>query len=228
MTAPPPPPGAYPYGQPPHGGQPYGPPGMPPQGGGYGYPGGQPPQGQPPYGQPGMPPQGQPPYGQPPYGQPPYGQQPGMPPHGQQGMPPQAQPYGYQGQPGMPPQGGYPGPPAPPPPSGPSTWTKIKTIGGAVVLVVGGGLMLWGYLDRDDSKEVEVSDCLRNTGSESSPEIEKLDCSDPKAEYKVLDKLDGTSLDFGCRDATGWNGVSYSQRKSRGGGSFVLCLGPVK
>lgn len=203
MSAPPPPQGG-PYGN--QG------PGMPPQGG-YGYPG--PPGGQPPYGQP--PYQGQP-YGQqPPYGQPPYGApQGGQPPY-------QGQPYG---QPGMPPQGGYPGPSAPPSQPGTSPLKKLKKIGTGIVLVLGSGILLFSCLTQDDSRDVAVGDCLRNTGTDDSPDIEKLDCTDPKATHKVLKKIKNASLDYGCREVEGWNGTSYRQSKKRD--SFVLCLGPAK
>lgn len=199
MSVPPPPQGGNPFGQ--QGGQPYAQPG-PPQGGpppqgGYGYPG--PPQGgQPPHGQPQ--PGQQPPYGQPPHGQQPY---PGQPP--------------YQGQQ----QYGQPGPPPKK-----SPWKKIKTIATVIVAVVGLSLAAYSFFDKDDAKDVAVGDCLKNAGSDTDPDIKKLDCSDSDATHKVLKKADNTSSHLTCNSVEGWNGMAYTQKKS--GDSFVLCLGPAK
>ncbi|GJF28473.1 hypothetical protein KNE206_11730 [Kitasatospora sp. NE20-6] len=121
-----------PYGQPPYGGAPQPQPG-------YGYPQ----QPAPPYGAPQPPP----PYGapqqqpQPGYGYPqqqpaaPYGGQPGYP---QAPVPQQQQPYGA--------PGGYP----PPAPRKSNSGLVIALVIGAVVLV-GGGLAVWGLSTGDDT-----------------------------------------------------------------------------
>ncbi|MBU7597789.1 hypothetical protein JGS22_009195 [Streptomyces sp. P38-E01] len=164
----------------------------------------------------------------------PYGGQPGQPPQG--GMPPQGGGYGYPQQGGQPPYGqpyGQPGAPqggipGQQPPQQSSPWEKfkkIKTIVVGIVVVAGLSLAAYGFLTKDDAEDVAAGDCLRNTGSNSEPDIEKLDCSDSEATHKVLKKIEGSSLSFSCNSVEG-TVTSYTQQKK--GDSFVLCLGPAK
>lgn len=114
------------------------------------------------------------------------------------------------------------------PPQQSSPWEKfkkIKTIVVGIVVVAGLSLAAYGFLTKDDAEDVAAGDCLRNTGSNSEPDIEKLDCSDSEATHKVLKKIEGSSLSFSCNSVEG-TVTSYTQQKK--GDSFVLCLGPAK
>jgi hypothetical protein len=168
----------------------------PPQPGPYGAPGG----GQPP-----------PPYGQQP---PPYTQQP--PPYGQQPTGPQDYPAGQQDYPtGQQPE--YP--PAPPgQPVRKSSKKKIWLIVGIVVvaLVVGGVLV--SLLNKNSASKAEAGDCIKvNSATNTSADVEKIDCNDKVAVFKVAKKLGNDTDQCPTPD--------YEKYTQRGGGSnFALCL----
>ncbi|MEU1822927.1 hypothetical protein ABZ502_10840 [Streptomyces abikoensis] len=160
-------------------------------------------------------PQGGAPYGQQPpapYGQPgPYGQQPGQP------APP---PYGQQ-------PGGWGGAPTPPP--APSKGKKIgKKIGSIVlsVLVLTGIYIAKHMITDDDTTVLEVGDCLQNKGTNSKPDIKKVDCTDSKASHKVLKKVDGSTLyPLACNNVEGTTAaLTWEERADK----FTLCLGDNK
>jgi len=198
----------------------YPPPGGPQ--GPYGPPQGQPPQGQP-YGQrpPQTPPGGQP-YGAPPPQGQPYG-----------GPPPQGQPYGGPGGPGGPgPQGpggpagpggappvGYATPPPPPPGAKPKNTGKIiKIVLGVVVIGVIAvvAIINWGTAPSSS----KVGDCIKvNSVSVTDADVEKVDCNDPKATYKVAATFDDSSAK--CPGDTESDYVSYTES---GRGDLTLCL----
>ncbi|MFF4405161.1 hypothetical protein ACMATS_19275 [Streptoverticillium reticulum] len=173
-----------------------------------------------PYAQPPQAPYGAPPQGpyaqQPPQG--PYGQQPPQGPYGQQ--PPG--PYGQQPPPGP---YGQPGgfPQAPMPPQAPSRSPK-KVIRNIVVPVIALVVVVGGWLfgKSDDTTKLAVGDCLQNTGSSSSPSIKKLPCTDSKATYKVLKKIDGFTLaSLACSNVEGaTSALTWKERSNR----FTLCL----
>ncbi|MBB1242793.1 hypothetical protein GL263_04275 [Streptomyces durbertensis] len=177
-----------------------------------------PPQGGNPYGQPGPHQPGPLQPGVPPHGTPPHGQ-PGMPPQGQPGMHPQGPPT--QGMPGQGIPGGYPGAPVPQPP-------KKKNKAGIIIAAILVPLALIGVLiavfGGDDSKQLEVGDCLRNKGSDSSPDLERLDCDNSEATHKVLKKVNGITGSFACTSAQGTEAVFTLQEGST---RFTLCLGPA-
>jgi hypothetical protein len=203
-----PPPGGPqgPYGPPPGGGQPYGqrPPQTPPGGQPYGGP---PPQGPPPGGQPygGPPPQGAP-YGGGPggssgaYGPPPGG--PGGPAGG--GAPPAA----------------YPTPPPPPPaPVGKktSTGTIIKVVLGVVVIGVVAvfAIINWGK----SASSSEVGDCIK-VNNTTTADVEKIDCNDPSASYKVAYTSDETGAS--CPEPKDFY-VYYTETGGKGS-DLLLCM----
>ncbi|ELS54689.1 LppU/SCO3897 family protein [Streptomyces viridochromogenes] len=159
--------------------------------------------------------QGQNPYAQ---GQQPYGQPQGQAPYPPQGGHPQ-QP----GQPGFPQQGAAPYAPVPPerPKRGIKQYLRMGAIGlGLVVVAVG-----W-YIGNDDTKKLAVGDCLTNNGTDTSVEIEQLDCSDAKADYKVLKKDGTTSVStLACQSV---QGTTAAIEWREGNDSFVLCLGANK
>jgi hypothetical protein len=197
---PPPPYGQRPPQTPP-GGQPYG--GPPPQG---------PPQGQP-YGAP--PPQGQP-YGGPPPQDHPYGA-----PGGGQGAygPPGGGGPGGPGGPGGAPPASYPTPPPPPAPVGKknSTGTIIKIVLGVVVIGVVAvfAIMNWGK----SASSSEVGDCIK-VNNAATADVEKIDCNDPAATYKVAVTKDETGAD--CPTPNDFY-VSYTETGGKGS-DLLLCL----
>ncbi|MEV5873885.1 hypothetical protein AB0L75_06560 [Streptomyces sp. NPDC052101] len=160
------------------------------------------------------PPQGQNPFAQ---GQQAYGQpQAPYPPQG--GYPQQP------GQPGFPPQGAAPYAPMPPqrPKRGIRQYLRIAGIVVGLIVIAGG----WYFNHDDDTKKLAVGDCLTNKGSNDHPQIEQLNCSDPKADYKVLKKDGGTSLAMlACQSVTG---TTAAITWKEGSDSFVLCLGNNK
>ena len=152
--------------------------------------------------------QGQNPYAQTP--NPPVAQQPGVP----------QQPYAP-----FPNQGA----PVPPPaPAGKPKSKKALRIIGAIVVAVIIGLLKFGagwFLTRDDAETTSVGSCMHNEGTNSSPDLNEVDCSDSKAQYKVVQKFDGSSDDSKCEAVTEAT-ISYVQYG--GGHDVVLCLKEVK
>lgn len=195
---------------------------------------------------PNYPPSGGPqgPYGQP-QGQP-YGQRPPQTPPGGQpyaGPPPQGQPYGTppQGQsfaggpggPGAP--GGSGGPAGPggpggpqgpnyaasstPPPPGAKPSNKGKIIKIVLGVVVVGVIATFAIINWGTSPaSSKVGDCIKVIDT-ASADVEKVDCNDPDAAYKVA----FTSDDSGskCPDNDKSNYVSYTET---GKGDLLLCL----
>jgi hypothetical protein len=64
----------------------------------------------------------------------------------------------------------------------------------------------------------EVGDCVQNKGSSGSPDMEIIDCSDAKAEYKVASKYETE-----CEP-----GQSHYEQTRRGRVQFEMCLTPVE
>jgi hypothetical protein len=162
------------------------------------------------------PPQGQNPFAQ---GQQPYGQPQAQAPYPPQGGYPQ-QP----GQPGFPPQGASPYAPVPPqqPKRNIKKYLRIASIVVGLIVIAGG----WYFNRPDDTKKLAVGDCLTNKGTDSKPEIEQLDCSNAKADYKVLKKDGSTSVSqLACQSVTG---TTAAIEWTEGSDSFVLCLGSNK
>lgn len=175
------------------------------------------------------PPQGQQ-YGQqrppqtPPGGQP-YG---APPPQGQPfgGPPPQGQPFGGAPQgaagpagPGGAPPVGYATPPPPPPGAKPKNTGKIvKIVLGVVVLAVIAvvAIVNWGTAP----SSANVGDCIKvNSVSVTDADVEKVECTDPAASYKVAATFDDSSAE--CPGGTDSDYVSYTES---GKGDLTLCL----
>ncbi|GHK03588.1 hypothetical protein SY2F82_53850 [Streptomyces sp. Y2F8-2] len=185
-----------------------------------------PPQGTNPYAQQPTVPMGQQ-LGQPGVAQQPYAPQQPYPPQQtypqQQGYPQQQQPY-----PPFPQQQGAPAPL--PPQAGPGKRASKKAIRiiGAIVIAVIIGVIKFGagwFLTRDDAETTSVGSCMHNDGTNSKPDLKDVDCSSSNAQYKVVQKFDGTSDENKCqgvKDAT----ISYIQYG--GGHDVVLCLNELK
>ncbi|MER6121180.1 hypothetical protein ABT173_00460 [Streptomyces sp. NPDC001795] len=181
------------------------------------------------------PPQGPNPYAQQPTG--PAGQQfgqPGVPPQqqgGYPGVPPQQGAY-----PGVPPQGPYApfpnqGAPAPvPPQAGPGKRASKKAVRiiGAIVIAVIVGVIKFGagwFLTRDDAETTSVGACMHNDGTDNNAKLKEVDCSSGDAQYKVVQKFDGSSDENKCQDVKAAT-IAYIQ--SGGGHDVVLCLKETK
>ena len=105
-----------------------------------------------------------------------------------------------------------------------ATQTELLTIVVAVII----GLLKFGagwFLTRDDAETTSVGSCMHNEGTNSSPDLNEVDCSDSKAQYKVVQKFDGSSDDSKCEAVTEAT-ISYVQYG--GGHDVVLCLKEVK
>ncbi|MFJ4513339.1 hypothetical protein [Streptomyces sp. NPDC088816] len=166
------------------------------------------------------PPQGQNPHTEAPTA--PMGQQAGQPGAPQQPYPPQA-PYAP-----FPQQQGAPVPPPVPPKSGGKKARGILgTMGliAAAVLVKLGIGWLFSQAETTDAETTSVGACLHNKGTDSKADLKEVDCSSGEAEYKVVEKFDGSSDENKCESVKGWT-VSYVQ--SGGGHDVVLCLTETK
>ncbi|MFB7461048.1 hypothetical protein [Streptomyces sp. NPDC056188] len=163
------------------------------------------------------PPQGQNPHAEAPTA--PMGQQAGQPGAPQQPYPPQA-PYTP-----FPQQQGAPVPPPVPPKSGGKKVLGILGTMGliAAVLLVKFGIGWW--FSQTDAETTSVGACLHNKGTDSNADLKEVDCSSGEAEYKVIQKFDGSSDENKCESVKGWT-VSYVQ--SGGGHDVVLCLTETK
>ncbi|WP_432056504.1 LppU/SCO3897 family protein [Streptomyces sp. bgisy022] len=161
------------------------------------------------------PPQGNPfAQGQPPQGQAPQPPQGGFPqPAGQPGFP-------QGGQPGFPP----PGAPVPPPPSGGRFNKKLLRVVAVIAIAIVIGVVKWQW-NKSDAETTSVGSCMQNEGTQFKPDLKSVDCSSGDAEYKVVEKFDGTSDSDKCKtvpDAP----IAYYQ--TGGGHEVVLCLKDIK
>jgi hypothetical protein len=203
-----------------------------------GYPTGQPagyPTGQPagyPTGQAGAYPTGQP-GGYPPPGpaQPGGYPVPGQPVPGS--YPPPGQPVVGGGYPPAPPGGGYPPPPGGPggypPPSGapvppgtqqPKSNTPRVIIAVAVVLVVVLGVVLYLVNRKSDPSSAAAGDCVKvNSVTADDADVDKVDCGDPNATYKVTASGGAVVL---CDSQE----TEYTEKTSDGDTTTTLCLQP--
>jgi hypothetical protein len=178
---------------------------------------------------------GPPPGGQQPpqYGQqpPPYGQQPGTPPGGQQfgqqgpGTPPGGQPIPPGQQPPPPPYGQQPVQPGEYPPAPPGTPVKKASgkkrliIAGIVVLVLVVGGIAVAFFTRNSANNAEAGDCIKvNSASTTSADVEKIDCNDKIAVFKVAKRLGNDSDSCPTPDYE-----KYTQTGGSGS-DFALCL----
>ncbi|GAA2523671.1 MULTISPECIES: LppU/SCO3897 family protein [Streptomyces] len=144
---------------------------------------------------------------------------------------PQA-PYPPQpGQPGIPPQGAGPYAPVPPQPSGRKL--SFKTIKNIVIVVAVAGIAIGGYItSRDDANTAAVGDCMhRGSTNDNNPDLEVVECSDAKAQYKVLAKIEGSFLTetlASSKCEAEAKDFQYTYTESGDGKDFLLCLKDYK
>ncbi|MCJ1680047.1 hypothetical protein MTF65_22430 [Streptomyces sp. APSN-46.1] len=169
-----------------------------------------------------------------PYGQPaPYAQQPpqGYPPQPGYGYP-QQQPYPPQQHMQMQPppqQQQWTAPPQPAPPSR-SEGIGIKKILKGIAVVVVLIMCVVGYFaSQDDADHAEAGDCLKNTGSTVTPDLQVVECGGTEATYKVVEVIPDTLDTTKCE---GKSDVGYHEQTRGGrrssGKQFVLCLNELK
>ncbi|GLW49308.1 hypothetical protein Stsp02_49690 [Streptomyces sp. NBRC 14336] len=147
------------------------------------------------------PPQGQNPFAQ---GQNPYGQQPGQLPVPQQGAAPYA--------------------PVPPTPPARRVSKKVLRIVAFIVVAILIAVGKW-YLGKTDAESASVGSCMKNEGTQFSPDLKTVDCSSSEAKYEVVEKFDNTSDDSKC-EAVASAEIAYYQTGD--GHDVVLCLKEVK
>ena len=172
--------------------------------------------------------QGQQPYGQPqtPTPYPPHAQTPTpYPPQAQAPYPPQGGYPQQPGQPGFPPQGAGPYTPIAPQPR---RRFRFKLIQLVVIIVIAIGVAVFSYISgRDNADTAKVGDCMhRGSTSDTNPDLEVVKCSDAKAQYTVLAKINGkyseTEANAKCTAAA--KDFKYSYTESGDGSDFLLCL----
>jgi hypothetical protein len=160
----------------------------------------------------------------PPQGQNPFAQ--GQQPQGQAPYPPQGGNPFAQGQPGVPPQGGVPY--APVPPEQPRRKLSFKTIKNIVIVIAVAGIAIGGYISsRDDANTAAVGDCMhRGSTDDNNPDLEVVDCTDAKAEYTVLAKIEGTYTGSlaETKCAAEAKDFEYVYTETGDGSNFLLCL----
>ncbi|MEY9845796.1 hypothetical protein [Streptacidiphilus sp. MAP5-3] len=142
---------------------------------------------------------------------------------------------GQQPNPGYPPQQPNPGFQQPQPnqgfqvqPPAPGGRTKragkilgirlIVSVVGLIVIGVGG--FIWDHAT-GAADTAKVGDCVQNTGSDSSPDVHVISCSDSNAKFKVLQVFNNSSDDSQCQNV---QGVVAAYTES-GSNDMVLCLG---
>ncbi|MFI6373973.1 hypothetical protein [Streptomyces sp. NPDC050546] len=130
------------------------------------------------------------------------------------------------GQPGFPPQGG-PYAPVPPQPSGRKL--SFKTIKNIVIVIAVAGIAIGGWItSRDDANTAAVGDCMhRGSTSDNNPDLEVVKCSDAKAQYVVLAKIEGSFLTdtlASSKCEAEAKDFQYSYTESGDGKDFLLCL----
>ncbi|MEU6404185.1 hypothetical protein [Streptomyces sp. NPDC046985] len=126
-----------------------------------------------------------------------------------------------------PPQQGAPVPP-PPAPAGKRIGKKALRIIGLIVVAVIVALIKFGagwFLTRDDAETTSVGSCMHNDGSMDKADLKEVDCSSSGAQYKVVQKFDGSSDEDKCKAVTDAT-ISYVQYG--GGHDVVLCLKETK
>ncbi|WP_244502589.1 LppU/SCO3897 family protein [Streptomyces oceani] len=111
-------------------------------------------------------------------------------------------------------------PPPPPQRGGARSVFKALTIIGMVIVLGIGAVVTWSVIDgQDDADTAAQGDCVINNGTDIQPDVEVVDCTSSKAEFKVAEKHDG---DFQCNRE---KYAQYSETKN-GDTTFTLCLTP--
>ncbi|MER6344818.1 LppU/SCO3897 family protein [Streptomyces sp. NPDC001595] len=153
------------------------------------------------------------------------GQPQGQNPYAQ-GQPQGENPFAQgQPQPGFPQQGAAPYAPVP---EQPRRKLSFKTIKNIVIVIAVASVAIGGFIaSRDDANTAAVGDCMhRGSTDDNNPDLEVVDCSDAKAEYVVLAKVEGsyTAMTAETTCASKAKDYQYSYTESGDGSDFLLCL----
>ncbi|GAA1674520.1 hypothetical protein GCM10009745_16980 [Kribbella yunnanensis] len=79
-----------------------------------------------------------------------------------------------------------------------------------------------GNITTTSTNEAAVGQCVVNSGSDSDPDVDVVDCGDAKAQYRIVGKLDNTTDDSRCEQFPGYE-ASYTVRERYT--RYTLCLG---
>ncbi|MGK4584798.1 LppU/SCO3897 family protein [Kitasatospora sp. HPMI-4] len=74
--------------------------------------------------------------------------------------------------------------------------------------------------------QARTGDCVHNAGTDSSPAIQVVSCSDPSAEYKVEARVSGTTDDHTACASYPDSGTSFVHQETDN--DYVLCLKSLK
>ncbi|RAG84358.1 hypothetical protein DN069_16980 [Streptacidiphilus pinicola] len=154
-----------------------------------------------------------------------------VPPQGYPGQAAPNQGVPPQGYPGQAPQG-FPAPPAAgyaAPPAAPKVSVKRRfgfagarlIVSLVLLVVVGGGYWVYDQMS-GGADTAKAGDCMHNDGSDTSPDLHVISCSDSGAQYKVVKAASGDDSSQ-CNDAQGATKV-YTQTGGRGTSDVTLCL----
>ncbi|WP_431776029.1 LppU/SCO3897 family protein [Streptomyces cucumeris] len=105
-----------------------------------------------------------------------------------------------------------------------SRQTKIRIIAIPLALIVAG---VWYYNSRGNTtgpeqqkkvaaQTIDAGDCVQNKGTESDPDLKKVDCGGAAADYKVKEQW---PLDHECEP-----GLSTYQVTRKGRAQYTLCM----
>ncbi|MDW4908339.1 hypothetical protein RB628_24105 [Streptomyces sp. ADMS] len=124
-----------------------------------------------------------------------------------------------------PPHQGAPlqGAPVPPPAPTNRFSKKLLRIGVFIAIAIAIGLGKW-YFSQSDAETTSVGACMHNDGSNTSPDLNEVDCTSSDAQYKVVEKFDNSSDASKCEAITEAT-ISYYQQGSSH--DVVLCLKEV-
>ncbi|MFF7793652.1 hypothetical protein [Streptomyces sp. NPDC007991] len=131
------------------------------------------------------------------------------------------------GQPGFPPQGAAPYAPVPPQPAGRKL--SFKTIKNIAIVIAVAGIAIGGYItSRDDANTASVGSCMhRGSSNDNNPDLEVVECSDAKAQFVVLAKIEGAYLTetlASSKCEAEAKDFQYTYTESGDGKDFLLCL----
>ncbi|MFD0505446.1 hypothetical protein ACFQ0G_26240 [Streptomyces chiangmaiensis] len=99
---------------------------------------------------------------------------------------------------------------------------------GIIVVAVIIGVVKFGigwFMSETDAESTSVGSCMHNAGTDSNADLKEVDCSSSQAQYKVVQKFDGSSDENKCQNVEAAT-ISYIQ--SGGGHDVVLCLKETK
>jgi hypothetical protein len=92
--------------------------------------------------------------------------------------------------------------------------------------------LVFGFAIQSDPEYASVGECVYNRHTTTAagvedkhPDVVVLDCSDPKAEAKIVGKVEDTTDGKACDQFSAADGYYYEQRGSQ---KFMLCLGFLK